>query len=73
MQFFLAEEILKWVPKKTHSYSQLVKPEELTYFLEKNNLKILDISGLVFNPISREWFLNKKMTKINYFCTAQKI
>ena len=70
---FVAEEILKWIPKKSHNYAKLVKPKELTSFLEKNNMKILDITGLVFNPISREWILNKKMTKINYFCTAQKI
>ena len=70
---FIAEEILKWIPKKTHNYEKLVKPKELISYLENKNMEILDISGLVFNPISREWFLNKKMTKINYFCTAQKI
>lgn len=70
---FIAEEILKWVPKKTHNYRKLVKPKELTSFLEKNNMKILDITGLVLNPISGDWFLNKKMTKINYFCTAERI
>ena len=70
---FLAEEILKWIPKKTHHYEKLVRPKELIFFLEKNNMKIIDTTGLVFNPILREWFLNKAMTKINYFCTAQKI
>ena len=69
---YLAEEILGWVPKKTHNYNQLIKPEELTFFLKKNNMSILDITGLAFNPIKGEWLLNKKMTKINYFCTAQK-
>lgn len=70
---FVAEEILKWVPKNTHNFSKLVRIKELTSFLKKNNMEILDITGLVFNPISKEWFLNKEMTKINYFCTAQKI
>ncbi len=70
---FVAEEILKWVPKNTHDYLKLVRTTELISFLKKNNMKILDITGLVFNPISKEWFLNKKMTKINYFCSAKKI
>ena len=70
---FLAEEVLRWIPKNTHYYSKLVKPKELIFFLEKNNMKVLNTTGLVFNPILREWFLNKMMTKINYFCTAQKI
>ena len=70
---FFAEEVLKWIPKKTHNYAKLVRPKELISFLEKNNMKVLDTTGLIFNPILREWFLNKKMTRINYFCTAQKI
>jgi 2-polyprenyl-6-hydroxyphenyl methylase/3-demethylubiquinone-9 3-methyltransferase len=70
---FLAEEVLRWIPKNTHYYEKLVKPKELIFFLKKNNMKILNTTGLVFNPILKEWFLNKTMTKINYFCTAQKI
>ena len=68
-----AEKILKLIPKKTHNYVKLVKPKELISFLEKSNMEVLDTTGLVFNPLLREWFLNKKMIKINYFCTAQKI
>ena len=70
---FIAEDILKLIPKNTHQYNKLVKPEELTSFLKKNNMKILDISGLFFNPLFREWTINKKMDQINYFCVAQKI
>ena len=69
----LAEKILKWIPKNTHHYNKLVKPKELITFLNKSNMKIIDTTGLAFNPLLREWFLNKQMTKINYFCTAQKI
>lgn len=69
----LAENIFKWIPKNTHNYKKLVKPKELISLLKKNNMEILDTTGLVFSPILREWFLDEKMTKINYFCTAQKI
>ena len=69
----LAEKILKWIPKNTHDYFKLVTPKELISFLNKSNMEIIDTTGLVFNPLLREWFLNKQMTKINYFCTAQKI
>ena len=69
----LAEKILKWIPKNTHDYTKLVKPKELISFLNKSNMEIIDTTGLVFNPLLREWFLNKQMTKINFFCTAQKI
>ena len=69
----IAERILKWIPKKTHSYEKLIKIKELTNTLEKNNFKISDISGLFYNPIKRKWNIDKSKIKINYFCTAIKI
>ena len=73
LAIFLTEQILGWVPKNTHTYSKLIKPEELKSFIEKNKMKTIDITGLVFNPIIREWSLNKNKTRINYFLTAEKI
>ena len=70
---FIAEEIMNMVPKNTHKFEKLIKPTEIISFLEKNNMRVLDITGLVFNPILREWVLSKKIKKINYFCTAEKI
>ncbi len=70
---FLTEQILHWIPKKTHTYNKLVKPEELILFIEKNKMKTINTTGLFFNPITREWSLNNKKMKINYFCTAEKI
>ena len=70
---FLAEEILKWVPKNTHDYNKLISLKELKLFLEKNKLKVTDTTGLIFNPILNECFLSKELTKINYFCSAKKI
>ena len=68
---FVAEDILKWVPKKTHDYDKLIKPEELIKVLKQNNLILKNISGMNYNLISRSWSLNKKLYPINYFCTAQ--
>ena len=69
---FVAENILKFVPKKTHDYHKLIKPKELSSLLIENGFDILDITGLVFNPISSEWILKKNNSKINYFFTAIK-
>ncbi len=66
-----AENILKWVPKKTHNYGKLITPEELEEVLIKENFSIIDFSGLVFNPIAREWRLSKHNKLVNYFCTAK--
>ena len=69
---FIAENILKWVPKETHTYNKLIKPEELKTFLNKNEINVIDITGLIFNPLSGQWILDKNNYLINYFCTAIK-
>ena len=45
---FLAENILKWVPKKTHNYNKLVTPYELEKTLIKNDFIIKNINGYEF-------------------------
>ena len=69
---FIAENILNWVPRKTHTYSKLIKPEELRPFLNKNKINVTDVTGLIFNPLSGQWMLDKNNCLINYFCTAIK-
>ena len=69
---FIAENILHWVPKNTHTYSKLIKPEELRPFLNKNKINVTDVTGLIFNPLSGQWMLDKNNCLINYFCTARK-
>ena len=66
-----AENILRWVPKNTHDYNKLITPEELEKVLIKEDFSILDFSGLVFNPLAREWRLSKEIKLVNYFCTAR--
>ncbi len=68
----IAENFLNWIPKGTHDYNKLIKPEELKKTLSKENFHFRNIKGLVFNPLNREWKLSKNYT-INYFCTANLI
>ena len=68
----IAENILHWIPKGTHDYNKLIKPEELKMTLLKENFHFNNIRGLVFDPLNREWKLSKNYL-INYFCTASLI
>ena len=68
----IAENILNWIPKGTHDYNKLIKPEELKNTLSKENFRFNNIKGLVFDPLNREWKLSKNYM-INYFCTANLI
>ena len=68
---FLAENILKWVPKNTHDYDKLITPNELSEILCENNFNVLDTTGINYNPLSKQWKLNKNIYPINYFSTAK--
>ncbi|PPR47196.1 MAG: Ubiquinone biosynthesis O-methyltransferase [Alphaproteobacteria bacterium MarineAlpha5_Bin9] len=69
----VAENYLNWIPKNTHQYKKFVKPSQLTKYFTKINFKVIDITGLVFNPLINQWQLSKNMNKVNYFFTAKKI
>jgi 2-polyprenyl-6-hydroxyphenyl methylase / 3-demethylubiquinone-9 3-methyltransferase len=68
---YVAEKVLKWVPDKTHHYKYLIKPEKLKSVLNYNQFKVLNIQGMNYNPVLRQWKLNKNFFPINYFCTAK--
>ena len=68
----IAENILHWIPKGTHDYNKLIKPEELKITLSKENFHFNNIRGLIFDPLNSEWKLSKNHM-INYFCTATLI
>lgn len=67
----MAEYVLGWVPKNTHDYSKFIKPSELVKMLEKNNILVSDISGMVYNPISKSWKISKDVS-VNYFVSGTK-
>ena len=68
---YVAENILKWVPKNTHDYNKLIKPTELKDILSQNNFIIKNLMGMNYNLIERNWYLSKEIYPINYFCTAE--
>ena len=70
---FLAENILKWIPKNTHDYKKFIKPDDLKKILKKNKYEFKNLEGMNYNPLLREWSLSKTIYPINYFCTAKLI
>ena len=65
------EYILNWIPIGTHEFEKFIKPVEIIDVLENKNLKIKDIKGLEFNPISKQWLLTNN-TNVNYFIVGKK-
>ncbi|MCA1244145.1 bifunctional 2-polyprenyl-6-hydroxyphenol methylase/3-demethylubiquinol 3-O-methyltransferase UbiG [Stappia stellulata] len=60
-----AEYVLRWLPKGTHSYEKLVKPEELEGPLTAAGLSVRDRCGVTFNPLADSWNRSSDMN-VNY-------
>lgn len=66
-----AEYILQMLPKGTHDYDRFIKPHELNRVAEQAGLSLLDIRGVSYNPLLREFSLSNN-TDINYICAYRK-
>ncbi|MCV0424533.1 MAG: bifunctional 2-polyprenyl-6-hydroxyphenol methylase/3-demethylubiquinol 3-O-methyltransferase UbiG [Roseibium sp.] len=66
-----AEFVLRWLPKGTHSYEKLVKPSEIEGPVKDAGLKIIDRSGVSYNPLTDTWSQSRDMD-VNYMLLAER-
>jgi 2-polyprenyl-6-hydroxyphenyl methylase/3-demethylubiquinone-9 3-methyltransferase len=66
-----AEYVLRWLPRGTHQYGKLVRPEELEQSLAKAGMAISDRTGVVYNLLADRWQRSKDMD-VNYMVLAEK-
>ena len=66
-----AEYILRWLPKGTHRYSMLRKPNEIVSLLASNQIECKEKIGVGVNPFTRKFSLRNN-TNINYMLFTQK-
>ncbi|TVS12353.1 MAG: bifunctional 2-polyprenyl-6-hydroxyphenol methylase/3-demethylubiquinol 3-O-methyltransferase UbiG [Wenzhouxiangella sp.] len=66
-----AEYVLGLLPRGTHRYDRLIRPEELTSACRKAGLEVLEVSGLAYNPFSRTVRIGGR-PRINYLLHASK-
>ncbi len=66
-----AEYLLHLVPQNTHEYSKFIKPSELDNWCRKHNLKIIDIKGMHYNPLTKTASL-KSDVSVNYLVCCEK-
>lgn len=66
-----AEYILRWVPKGTHQWSKFVKPSQINKYANKQNMQLIEMKGLSYSPISRNWSLTEDLSN-NYFISFSK-
>lgn len=66
-----AEYILQMLPKGTHDYAKFIKPSELASFARQANLTLQDQAGMSYNPITKNYALNKDVS-VNYLVHTVK-
>ena len=71
LAIFAAENVLRWLPRGTHQYEKLVRPEELEKPLAASGLEIVDRTGVFFNPLANQWNLSRDMD-VNYMLLAKR-
>jgi 2-polyprenyl-6-hydroxyphenyl methylase/3-demethylubiquinone-9 3-methyltransferase len=66
-----AEHLLRMIPKGTHDYGKFIKPSELAACLRKAELEMHNISGMTFNPITKNYRLGSDVD-VNYLMHASR-
>jgi len=71
LAIFGAEYVLRWLPRGTHEYSKLVRPDELEKALNAADMHIIDRTGVSYNPLADRWQRSRDLD-VNYMVLAQK-
>lgn len=66
-----AEYVLRWLPRGTHQYEKLVRPEEITTPLGSSGLSLVDQTGVFYNPLQDQWNLSSDMD-VNYMMLLER-
>ncbi|HQS83758.1 MAG TPA: bifunctional 2-polyprenyl-6-hydroxyphenol methylase/3-demethylubiquinol 3-O-methyltransferase UbiG [Alphaproteobacteria bacterium] len=61
----MAEYVLKWVPKKTHHWTQFLKPSEIYEALREDGFVFEDLVGVTYDLWKSNWKISQD-TSVNY-------
>ena len=60
------EYILHLLPRGTHTYSKLIRPQELMFWAYEAGLGFVSITSLIYNPFTRQCKLTEGKEDLNY-------
>ena len=66
------EYVLRMLPKGTHEYSKFIRPSELGQWIRDAGLEIDQMTGLLYNPITKTYKLDERDVDVNYMIYARK-
>ena len=66
------EYIMRWLPRGTHDWRKFIKPSEMVEGLSAGGIEMLELTGVVFNPLNGTWSQNPKDLDVNYMGVGRK-
>ena len=66
------EYVLRMLPKGTHEFSKFIRPSELGQWAREAGLEITEITGLLYNPLTKTYKLSQNDVDVNYMICARK-
>lgn len=66
-----AEYLLKLLPKGTHDYARFIKPSEISRWCREAGLRPLEMIGMTYNPLTRQYRLTGDCD-VNYLLCCAK-
>ena len=60
------EYILRLLPRGTHTYDKLIRPQELKSRAQENGLELIRLSSLIYNPFTRKFKVVEGKEDVNY-------
>lgn len=66
-----AEYVLGLLPRGTHDYARFIRPSELDRWARSRDLRLLELRGMHYNPLTRRYELAKDVS-VNYLACYRK-
>ena len=66
-----AEHVMRWLPKGTHEYDKFIRPSEMEAWARESGLQLVDLTGMSYNPLTREYRLGRDVS-VNYLACFRK-
>jgi len=61
-----AERVLRLLPRGTHDWEKFIKPSELAGHCRAAGLSVCEVTGLIYNPLTRRYSLDAEDIDVNY-------
>ncbi len=67
-----AEYLLQMLPKGTHEYSKFIRPAELAGWVRSAGLELVEMTGMLYNPLTKQYKLKAGDVDVNYLVHVRK-